>query len=141
MSAPSAVINISVNNDIPLFSNLKLKQIDSSNNVLSEIDYTDGKYLTGEDWYITGDVYAYGGISAANYTGVTDAKDFFTAKVVSEGTESTTMFDMIIPIEPDASGKWDSTITVYDNNSSGAQPNQQMRMAMGKGLLAGGMTR
>ena len=125
VSAPSAVINISVNNDIPLFSNLKLKQIDSSNNVLSEIDYTDGKYLTGDNWHITGDVYAYGGISAANYTGVTDAKDFFTAKVESEGTESTTMFDMIIPIEPDASGKWDSTITVYDNNSSGAQPNQQ----------------
>jgi hypothetical protein len=52
VSAPSAVINISVNNDIPLFSNLKVKQINASNTVLSEDDYTDGKFLTGENWYI-----------------------------------------------------------------------------------------
>ena len=125
VSAPSAVINISVNNDIPLFSNLKVKQINTSNTVLSEDDYTDGKFLTGENWYITGDVYAYGGISSANYTGVTDASSYFSPKVDSEGKKSETDFDMKIPVIPDSNGQWKVRITVYDTNESGNQPNIQ----------------
>ena len=125
-SAPSDVINISVSNNIPLFNNLKLKQI-VNDTVKVEMDYIPGKYLTGNNWYITGDVSATGGISAAEYTGTTknaDAKnDCFSQK-----GDSSNQFDMKIPIVPDENGKWDVSITVYDGNETPKQNIQQIQI-------------
>ena len=124
-SAPSDVLNISVSNDIPLFNNLKLKQI-SGNTVNVEMDYVPGQYLTGSNWFITGDVSAYGGISSASYEGtvkVTNASSFFTSKA-----GSTDQYDMKIPIEPDDNGKWNVSITVSDSNSPAKQNIQQIQI-------------
>ena len=109
-SAWSDVLNVSVNNEIPLFSNLKIKQIKNGSTV-SELDYVDGKYLKGENWYITGDVGTNNGLSEASYTGVTDALSCFTLK-----NGSTTQYDMKIPVNP-TNGVWDVEIFVYDNTT------------------------
>ncbi len=125
-SAWSEVLNISVSNDIPLFNNLKLKQI--TNNVeVSEKDYVAGMYLTGTDWYLTGDVSTSGGISEASYDGCTNAISCFTAKTGGE-SQSQKQFDMKIPVEIGAGTSWNVTIRVVDDTGDKKSNTQAIQL-------------
>ena len=117
-SAWSETLNVSVSNDIPIFNNLKLKQF-SGTQAISEIEYTPGMYLTGTNWYLTGDVQATGGISDASYGTNTDAKSCFTGK-----SGSTDQFDMKIPVDFGSQTSWNVTIRVVDD-SDDKKPNTQ----------------
>ncbi len=117
-SAWSETLNVSVSNDIPIFNNLKLKQF-SGTQAISEIEYTPGMYLTGTNWYLTGDVQATGGISDASYGTNTDAKSCFTGK-----SGSNDQFDMKIPVDFGSQTSWNVTIRVVDD-SDDKKPNTQ----------------
>ena len=125
-SAWSEVLNVSVSNEIPLFNNLKLKQIE--NNVeVSEKDYVAGMYLKGTDWYLTGDVSTSGGISEASYDGCTNAMRCFTAKTGGE-SQSQKQFDMKIPVEIGAGTSWNVTIRVVDDTGDKKSNTQAIQL-------------
>ncbi len=117
-SAWSEVLNVSVSNDIPLFNNLKVKQY-NGNTLISSIDYVAGMYLTGDNWFITADVSASGGISAAEYDRVSDASTYFTGS----GDERT----MKIPVDL-SEGSWNVTIRVVDNSTNKNANTQQIQL-------------
>ena len=117
-SAWSEVLNVSVSNDIPLFNNLKVKQY-NGNTLISSIDYVAGMYLTGDNWFITADVSASGGISAAEYDRVSDALEYFTGS----GDERT----MKIPVDL-SEGSWNVTIRVVDKSTNKNANTQQIQL-------------
>lgn len=128
-SAWSNVINISVNNSVPQVNVEKLKQYASSDSALQnptkEISYTDGDYISGENWYLEGYFEDSDGIDLAEtfaeVDGTTVNAHFEKADVTdTEGKKYT----FKIPVSSN-SGSCNIKLVVKDRDSSNPQTTER----------------
>ena len=143
VSAWSDILNIKVNNDVPTFSNIKLKKFDTAptSATLSglipsgEMDYASDMFIKGSDtnWYLTGE------INVANTTTissvlVTGAASFAYTNDNNSGNDTlisyTTngnkkcYFAIPVTLTNIANSVWETTINATDNTTGQPQSNR-----------------
>ena len=127
-SAWSEPVCISVNNSVPQIYIEKLRQYEnaSSSNVVKEIDFNDGDFISGENWFLEG--YCEDpqkiDIASSSVTGSTKEANF---KVISdsEGVSDGKRVSFKIPVSS-ASGNWDVTLRVLDKDSQTPQSSERV---------------
>ena len=127
-SAWSEPVCISVNNSVPQIYIEKLRQYEnaSSSNVVKEIDFNDGDFISGENWFLEG--YCEDpqkiDIASSSVKGSTTEANF---KVISdsEGNSDGKRVSFKIPVSS-ASGNWDVTLRVLDADSETPQSSERV---------------
>ncbi|MDY5764350.1 MAG: hypothetical protein SPK10_06140, partial [Treponema sp.] len=127
-SAWSEPVCISVNNSVPQIYIEKLRQYEnaSSSNVVKEIDFNDGDFISGENWFLEG--YCEDpqkiNIASSSVKGSTTEANF---KVISdsEGVSDGKRVSFKIPVSS-ASGNWDVTLRVLDADSETPQSSERV---------------
>lgn len=127
-SAWSEPVCISVNNSVPQIYIEKLRQYEnaSSSNVVKEIDFNDGDFISGENWFLEG--YCEDpqkiDIASSSVKGSTTEANF---KVISdsEGVSDGKRVSFKIPVSS-ASGNWDVTLRVLDADSETPQSSERV---------------
>lgn len=127
-SAWSEPVCISVNNSVPQIYIEKLRQYEnaSSSNVVKEIDFNDGDFISGENWFLEG--YCEDpqkiNIASSSVKGSTTEANF---KVISdsEGNSDGKRVSFKIPVSS-ASGNWDVTLRVLDADSETPQSSERV---------------
>ena len=127
-SAWSEPVCISVNNSVPQIYIEKLRQYEnaSSSNVVKEIDFNDGDFISGENWFLEG--YCEDpqkiDIASSSVKGSTTEANF---KVISdsEGNLDGKRVSFKIPVSS-ASGNWDVTLRVLDADSANPQSSERV---------------
>lgn len=127
-SAWSEPVCISVNNSVPQIYIEKLRQYEnaSSSNVVKEIDFNDGDFISGENWFLEG--YCEDpqkiNIASSSVKGSTTEANF---KVISdsEGNSDGKRVSFKIPVS-NASGNWDVTLRVLDADSETPQSSERV---------------
>lgn len=127
-SAWSEPVCISVNNSVPQIYIEKLRQYEnsSSSNVVKEIDFNDGDFISGENWFLEGYCEDPQNIDIQNssVSGSTTEANF---KVIedSEGNSDGKRVSFKIPVSS-ASGNWEVTLRVRDKDSGNPQSSERL---------------
>lgn len=138
-------LHISVNNNVPNFSNPKLKRFGTAPTAetlstavaLAEQTYTSGMYINGgEDWYLVGDAEVTSGnlaritlsgkdINGLSYTAVTNDTDTLIAK--KKDVEQGDAITFAIPIQLKngaTTGSWSAELYVEDDTAGSPRNNK-----------------
>ena len=127
-SAWSEPVCISVNNSVPQIYIEKLRQYESSSssNVVKEIDFNDGDFISGENWFLEG--YCEDpqkiDIDSSSVAGSTNEANFNVIKD-SEGNSDGKRVSFKIPVSS-ASGNWEVTLRVRDKDSGNPQSSERL---------------
>lgn len=127
-SAWSEPVCISVNNSVPQIYIEKLRQYESSSssNVVKEIDFNDGDFISGENWFLEGYCEDPQNIDIQNssVSGSTTEANFNVIKD-SEGISDGKRVSFKIPVSS-ASGNWEVTLRVRDADSANPQSSERL---------------
>ena len=127
-SAWSEPVCISVNNSVPQIYIEKLRQYEnsSSSNVVKEIDFNDGDFISGENWFLEGYCEDPQKIDIQNssVSGSTTEANFNVIKD-SEGNSDGKRVSFKIPVSS-ASGNWEVTLRVRDKDSGNPQSSERL---------------
>ncbi|MCQ2576120.1 MAG: hypothetical protein MJ162_05190 [Treponema sp.] len=118
VSAWTETLSVTVNNDLPQFSQFYLVQYDGSNNEIKRTPYETDKYVKGENWFLEG--------SVTDKNNIESVEQDKVALTTSTGlTAITKGYNLKLPVNP-VGGKFSTILKATNANAQNKASKEEM---------------